>query len=118
MTHFDATFLRVQHDLGLFSRVGHNANSPLSVGEIGTFQEELVLRIRELNSAINKESSVENMQIFMWLLDLQVTFDSVILFKVLTYNSEVFLQIFALNPFLQVLLTVERARFYKAITVV
>lgn len=118
MTHFDATFLGVQHDLRLFSRVGHNAHSPLSVGQVGTLQEQLVLRIRKLYFSIDVKSTVECVQIFVGQLDLQVTFDLVVLFEVLKVYSEVFLQVFALNPFLQVLLTVERTRLNKAIPVV
>jgi hypothetical protein len=101
----------------LFSRICYHADNPLGIGEVGTLKQQLVLRITEFFLS-EVQSSIESVQIFIGLLNFQMSFNSIELRKSLLICNEVFFEILALHPLLQVLLTVQGARLDKAVSVV
>ena len=106
MTHLYRRFLRIQHDLCLLTCVSNKANDPFSVGEICPLEQELVLRKTEF-LRIDMKRAIKRMEVLVGLLYLEVPFHLVECFKVLRILREMLFQIFALDSFLQVFLTVE-----------
>jgi len=65
VTHFNAPFLRVHHDLALITCVNADGNHPFCIGEICSFQEKLIGRNGEFFIG-NCNEALERMKVLIW----------------------------------------------------
>lgn len=74
MRHFYSTFLGIEHDLGVVSRVDTVGEDPLSVFQVGTFQQKLLVA-ESVVLIVDNDLPLQTVKVFVRRLNFNLAFD-------------------------------------------
>ena len=106
MTHFLPSFLRIHHYLCFITSVNTKSNNPLSILQTRTLQKKLFIT-QCIKFISNHDLSFEWMKVFVWMLTLKFSVYAAVLFRIQCCVWKYFIQLFCLNSFFEILLTIE-----------